>query len=60
MKFSVKDLFNKCEQIRSLSWVLGHVEKRIDKKAKVNVKVYDVTDWQKDNWNPHIVQYLKK
>ena len=33
-----------------LSWLFGHVEKQLDKKAKVNFKIYDVTDWE---------QYLK-
>ena len=27
------------------SWVFGHVEKRLDKKAMVAFKVYDVTEW---------------
>ena len=27
-----------------LSWLFGYVEKRIDKKAKHNFKIYDVTD----------------
>ena len=25
-----------------LSWLFGYVEKRLDKKAKVNLKIYDV------------------
>ena len=25
-----------------------------------NVKVYDVTDWIKNNYNTHITKYLKK
>ena len=28
-----------------LSWLFGHVGKRLDKKPKVNFKIYDVTDW---------------
>ena len=28
-----------------LSRLFSHVEKRFDKKAKVNFKIYDVTDW---------------
>ena len=35
----------------------GHVEKWLDKKNKINFKIYDVTD---DKYNTHIVQYLKK
>ena len=38
----------------------AHVGKRLDKKAKVNFKIYDVTDWIKNNYNTHIVQYLTK
>ena len=30
------------------------------KKAKVNLKIYDVTDWTTNNYNTYIVQYLKK
>ena len=34
-----------------LSRFFGHVEKRLDKKAKVNFKFYDVTDWTVNNYN---------
>ena len=27
-----------------LSWVFGYVEKRLNKKAMINFKIYDVTD----------------
>ena len=43
-----------------LSWLLGHVAKRLDKKGKVNFKFYKVTNWLTSNWNTHIAQYLKK
>ena len=43
-----------------LSWVFGYVEKRLDKKAMVNFKIYDVTDWTTNIYNIHIAQYLKK
>ena len=43
-----------------LSWLFGHVEKQLDKKAKVNFKIYGVTDWTKNNYKINIVQYLKK
>ena len=43
-----------------LSRVFGYVEKRLDKKAMVNYKIYDVTDWTTNNYNTHIAQYLKK
>ena len=42
-----------------LSWRFGHIEKRLDKKAEVNFKIYDVTDWATNNYNTYIVQYLK-
>ena len=42
------------------SWLFGYVEKRLDKKAMVNFKVYDVTDWTTNDHNTHIAQYLKK
>ena len=28
-----------------LSWLFGYVGKWLDKKAVVNFKIYDVTDW---------------
>ena len=44
-----------------LSWLFGHVSKRLDKKDKVNFKIYDVTTaWLTNNRNAHIAQYFKK
>ena len=43
-----------------LSWLFGHVSKRLDSKDKVNFKFYDVTAWLTNNCNTHIVQYLQK
>ena len=43
-----------------LFWLFVYVEKRLDKKPRVNFKVYDVTDWITSNYNTRIVQYLKK
>ena len=43
-----------------LSWLFGHVAKRLDKKDKVNFKFYDVTAWLTNNCNTHIAEYLKK
>ena len=40
--------------------VFGHVEKRLDKNAKINFKIYDVTTWLKNNDNKHNAQNLKK
>ena len=42
------------------SWLFGFVEKRLDKKAMVNFKVDDVTDWTTNDHNTHIAQYLNK
>ena len=43
-----------------LSRLFGYVEKRFDKKAMVNFKIYDVTDQTTNNYSTHIVQYRKK
>ena len=43
-----------------LSWLFGHVAKRLDKKDKVNFKFYDVMAWLTNNCNTHIAEYLKK
>ena len=43
-----------------LSWLFGHVAKRLGKKDKANFKFYDVTAWLINNSNTHIDQYLKK
>ena len=34
--------------------IFDHVEQRLDKKATVNFKIYDVTDWETNNSNTHI------
>ena len=46
--------------LKFLSYFFAHVEKRLDYKGKVNSKIYDVTFWEANNFNTHIVQYLKK
>ena len=38
----------------------GHVEKQLDKKAKVNFKICDVINWEKIIYNTRIAQCLKK
>ena len=43
-----------------LSLLIGYVEKWLDRKAMVNFKSYDITDWTTWNYNTHIVQYLQK
>ena len=42
-----------------LSWLFGHVGKRLDQKDKVNFKIFDVTTCLTNNCNTHINQYLK-
>ena len=43
-----------------LSWLFGHVAKRLDKKVKVVFKFYDVTAWLTNNRTTYIAQYFKK
>ena len=43
--FMLKALFV-LEVFQILSWGFGHVKKWLDKKVKVNFKIYDVIDWQ--------------
>ena len=38
----------------------GNIRKWLDKKAKVNFRIYNVTHWITNNYNTHINQYLKK
>ena len=53
-------IFSNFWQDNFLSGIFGHVEKRINKKDKVNFKIYNVTTWLTKNCNTHIVQYLKE
>ena len=39
--------------------LFDHVGKQLDKKTKVDFKIYDVTDWETKNYNTHIAQILK-
>ena len=41
--FMLKALFV-LEIFSFLSWLFGYAEKQLDKKAKFNFKIYDVTD----------------
>ena len=65
--FTLKALFvlknlNFFLKIRSkfLYWIFGQVEKQLDKKAKDKFKSYDVINWETNNYNADIAQYLKK
>ena len=40
--------------------LFGHAGNRLDKNAKVNSKIYDVTNWEANNYyNKHIARYLR-
>ena len=43
-----------------LSQLFGYVEKRLDNKALVIFKMYQVADRTANNSNIHITQYFKK
>ena len=45
------------EMFTFLSWTFGYVEKRLDRNAKTNFPIYDVTDWTVNNCNRDNVQY---
>ena len=38
----------------------SYLGKELDKKTKINVKIYDVTNWKANSFNKHIARYLKK
>ena len=57
--FTLKALFV-LNIFKFLSWLFGHVEKRLDSKDKVSLKIYDVSTWSTNNYNTHIAQYLIK
>ena len=40
-------------------YFFGHAEKRFDKKAKNNVKIYDVINWETNNYNTHIPNIVR-
>ena len=43
-----------------LSWIFGHVAKRLDKKDQVNLKFYDVTVWLTKTIVIHIMPNISK
>ena len=47
--FTLKALFV-LKIFQFLSWLFGHVRKRLDKKDYVNFKIYDVTTWLTNLW----------
>ena len=57
--FMLKFLFV-LEIFTFLSWLFVYVEEPLNKKAMVDFKIYDVTDWITNSYNTHIEKYLKK
>ena len=55
--FTFKALFF-LKLFKSLSWISGHVEKQLNLRDEVNLKLYDVTAWLTNNCNTHTAQYL--
>ena len=57
--FMLKSLFV-IEIFTFLSSHFGNIEKRLDKKAMINFKIYDFTHWTTNNHNTHVTLGLKK
>ena len=55
--FMSRDLFV-LEIFTILFWHFGYVEKRLDKKAMVNFKIYDVRDWTTNNYNTCVMRWV--
>ena len=46
--------------LKFLSRLFDDAAKKLDNKAKVNFKVYDIATWETNNCNSYIAQNLKK
>ena len=57
--FTLKALFV-LKIFKFLSWLFGHVAKRLDKKDMVEFKFNDITACLTNNFDTHIAQYLEK
>ena len=57
--FTSKSLFD-LKIFKFLSWLFGHLAKRLDKKIELISKFYNITAWLTNNCNTHIAQYLEK
>ena len=53
--FILKVLFV-LKMFQFLSWLFGHVEKRLGQKYKVNFKIHDVKTWLTNNYNPYLTK----
>ena len=57
---SSEKLFSFLRYLQFCPDFFGYIGKRLDKKAKVNLEIYDVTNCKIKNYNKHIARYLKK
>ena len=55
---STKKLFLFLRSLNFCPHFFGRVEKRILKKAQVSFEFYDVLNWETNNGNTHIAQYI--
>ena len=51
--------FSFLSYVNFLSWFFGHILKCLNKKAKADVQIDDVTDWQANNYNVYIPNISK-
>ena len=58
--YSMSKAFLVLKIFKFMSWLFGHVAKRLYKKDQVNFNFYDVTVWLTNNCNTHFAQYLEK
>ena len=57
---SPEKLFSFLRYLQFCPDFFGYIGKRLDKKPKVNLEIYDATNWKIKNYNKHIARYLKK
>ena len=57
---SSKKVFSFLRYLQFCPDVFGYIGKRLDKKAKVNLKIYDATNWKTKNYIEFIARYLKE
>ena len=53
--FTLKSLFV-LKTLKYLCQVFGHIQTRTDLKAKISFKIYDVINWETNNYNIEITQ----
>ena len=57
---SSEKLFSFLRYLKFFPDFFCYIEKQLDRKAKVNFKIYGITNWKTKNYNKHIARYLKK